>query len=399
MIFNNFSGIFLLFLSLSCIKPQKTHYSFWKDYYNLQVEIRKLDSNLSYSKVLSGNYAKDDFAKLQKNETAVSFLSLAGDRKLGQWNLEWYPDTSKQHDYLFLQTFEQKEWKGNQILLVDRNIKSNWNGFYPKDFFLWLDSFISLVQKEEKIENIYTLSPSIEFLCQTFECYFATNEGYSELEFQFTEKTKSRFPDFYQRFANRLEKSKFKLKITIDKHQNDTLEIFNSPKSIIFHFPKNTDANFKQPKHIHFEFDIKINAYGVQYDIKGLQYELSVKLDKNIDQLYGKFTKYKERKLQGNFLYFIPTGIIDFFIPGNLDEYLGQSLHLLVYGSSGKGGSHLSAVYEKKGNLQVNQISSHTEIMFSKFSLFGADTNKVVRPENDFFLQWENTLLLDLNRH
>lgn len=117
----------------------------------------------------------------------------------------------------------------------------------------------------------------------------------------------------------------------------------------------------------------------------------------NKDVLSGKFINFESRKLTGNFLYFIPTGIIDFFIPGNIDEYLSNALTLLVYGTQGKGGAQFNAEYEKFPNYQRNRITSYSEIMQSRFSLFGADSNTKENSNSDFFLQWEHTILKDLS--
>jgi len=387
-----------LILCVSCQKPNKENFEFWNSYHKFQTTLKDTTHNQYYLFALNGVISKEKLSDFKLDQNGNPFLELGGIFKNEQWILTWYPEKNTKYDYYNIVTFVPVNWDSKPIYQVQRQLTSNWNGFQPRHFFFWLNEFLLNLNDKNHYENLKNQIPSFKFLCETFACEFVTEGNYKILKFSFTENTKDKFPDFYKRFGSRLEKTNLIMKI-FDKHfPEDVIFISNEKTTIKIQF-KNQPRNafFKHPKDIEIISNIKISSYGLQYEILGLKYNLNLKSMGNKDVLSGKFINFESRKLTGNFLYFIPTGIIDFFIPGNIDEYLSNALTLLVYGTQGKGGAQFKAEYEKFPNYQRNRITSYSEIMQSRFSLFGADSNTKENSKSDFFLQWEHAILKDLS--
>ncbi len=396
-----FKSKFLILLSISlaigCIQKNDKQHNYWSDFYSLQATTKRITNYFQYS-ALMGSLSKEHEEELKKNSDGDFYLEIAGNKSQGEWNLNLYPESSSKSDYFSKVTFHPTKWENKDIYLVQRETHSKWNGYMPRDFFLWLNQFTQVVNRHEDLIKLKQNIPSFQFLCKTFECQSIEEAKNIVLEFTFSDKTEDAFPNFYEKMGSRLTKTQFEMKIFDENFPEDLITISNQGKSIQIRFPVNPRKEiFKKPKSIHFVTNIVIKSYGVTLQIQEIKYNVLFTSVPMQDVLEGKFIGFKSRKFSGRFLYFIPTGVIDFFIPGNIDEYLNDALTLLIYGTQGKGGSQFKAVYTKSNQRQENLIRSYSEIMRNRFSLFGADKNQMENPEQDFFGQWENKILSDLH--
>lgn len=388
--------VIALLLFCGCIEKNEKQFQYWKDFYSLQSAI-KSSTNFNQYLALSGNLTKEREKDLRVNEDGNFYIEIGGKRNLEGWNFNLYPTNLEKLDYHSISIFTPLKWEDKEIYTIERVTKSNWNGFFPRDFFSWLHQFSLSVVDHEKLVQLKNSLPSFIFLCNTFACQTTEEAKHILLEFAFNEKTESKFPNFAERLGNRLNKTQLEMRIFDEDHPEDEILISNQGKLLQFRFPVAPRKEiFKNPKSLLVSTNITIKSYGVTLNIQEIKYRLKLSSQKNEDVLSGKFISFKTRKFTGNFFYFIPTGVIDFFIPGNIDEYLSDALKLLIYGTQGKGGSQFKVTYKRNGNSQSNVLTTYMESLRNRFSLFGADASQMDNPDQDFFTQWEKNILLDL---
>ncbi|TGN11003.1 LIC10025 family lipoprotein [Leptospira ilyithenensis] len=390
-------SLVLLFL-FSCSRPNESHYQFWKDYDSMQRAIKSSTTNETFLTAQFGGFSQGKEKDLKKTNSGIFYLELGG--KLSdsdKWSIDWYPETTNGSDYFAKTEYTPKLWGQKEIYTVQRSQTSHWNGYLPRDFFAWLNEFAFIASDEPSYQKLKKDSANLQFLCETMQCHIYDETDWVVLEFVLNEETQKRFPGFYNRTGSRLEKSKLNLEIWDKANPEDRIHLSNQGKTLQFRLPAQPRKQFFQkPIEIHFLADIEIRSYGTIAKIQNLEYVLQYYSLANEDRLKGKFIKVGKKEISGNVLYFIPTGIIDFFIPGNMNEYFSDMLTLLVNGTQGKGGSQLEAVYQKKVNLQTNKITTYGEIMRKKFSLFGNDNSQDAAQDFDFYASWESAMLKDL---
>jgi hypothetical protein len=390
---------FFIFLLLSgCLQKNESQYQFWKDFYSLQTGIKISSNNYNHLNALAGILSKEREKDFKSDENGNFYIDIAAQKTNDSWQILIYPSSYNRSDYYSHVTFTPTDWGDKEIYVVKRETKSHWNGYMPRDFFKWLNQFALLVNQHDEFLELKKKSPSFQFLCNTFACQTIEESKNILLEFAFSDATETKFPHFFEHMGSRLEKTKLEIRIYDQAHPEDQIIISNLGKVLQFRLPSNPRKEiFKNPNTIFISTNITIKSYGITFHLQDLLYRFKFQSNGNKDMLDGRFISFKSRKVTGHFLYFIPTGLIDIFIPGDIDQYLNDALTLLIHGTQGNGGSHFYANYIRDGKFQTNTIKTYSEILRNRFSLFGADSNHIEKPENDFFSQWEYHILKDLN--
>ncbi|WP_246051879.1 LIC10025 family lipoprotein [Leptospira idonii] len=387
----------LLFFS-ACTKPNQNHYQFWKNYDSFQKSYRTHSSgNETYFSALAGLLSDEKEKELKRTESGNLYVELGGKQSgNGTWSLQWYPEQKGNYDYYARSEFSPKLWGEKEIYTVERSQISHWKGFLPRDYFVWLNEFAFIVNDPKSFEALKSKSQNLKFLCETMTCSLKQEGGSILLEFSIDDITKKKFPGFYNRTGVRLEKTKMTIDIWDKTNPEDKIKITNLGKTIQFHFPSHPRKQFfLKPGEIRFLGDIEIKSFGITAIISDLEYKLNYTSSANEDKLVGKYVRVGKKEITGRFLYFIPTGVIDFFIPGNIDEFFSDMMTLQVYGTQGRGGAGLQAVYSLQGNTQTNKITTYSEIMRKKFSLYGADDSQKANQDFDFYASWEEAMMKD----
>lgn len=382
----------------NCLNPSAEQYRFWKTYDALQTSIQKSAPSPVLIRALYGGFPEENENLLKKDEFGSYEISLgAKTNSQSQWEVEWNPEPGKSFPYESKTTYTPISWGEKSLYQVERKLKSNWSGFYPSDFFNWLSGFQTILIDSKAFDKLSASSNNLQFLCETFICERKQNEVFTTFSITFSENTKSKFPGFYKKTGGALEKTKLDITILNLENPKEIIKIVNIDKTLIFQFPTESFSKFfKEPSNIEIISQIEINAYGVRVLIERLVYRLSLQKKDSTEILKGRFVSVKSQEITGRFLYFIPTGVIDFFIPGNLNEYLKDALTLLVYGTQGKGGNHFQASYQKTKSGQLNSIQSYAEIQRKRFSLFGANNSEEDKGNFMFFSAWEEAMIKDL---
>ncbi|XDD46539.1 hypothetical protein AB3N60_00150 [Leptospira sp. WS39.C2] len=383
---------------LNCLHKNIEQYQFWTGYDHLQKAIKSTAKNEIHFTALAGSLSEESESQLFKNADGFPIVTLTGRKDQNQnWTMRWNELEPKQYDYYANVTFTPKLWGDKEIYAVERKIIHKLSGYQPKDFFQWLNEFVLVVNDHNTYQNLKSSSKNLQFLCSVMACHITETAEWHTLEFTINETTKTKFPGFYQRSGSRLEKTKLNITIWDKTNPTHRLKITNQGKTLIFHFPVNPPKDyFLSPKEIHFLGDIEIRSFGITVKIDNLEYRLKTILENNSDTLHGNFIRIGKKEINGNFFYVIPQGLVNFFIPGNMDEYFDDFFTLLIHGTQGKGGSQIHAKFQRTKQGQVNTITTYNEIKRKKFSLFGNDDSQKASNDFDFYAAWEEAMLGDL---
>jgi len=382
---------------LNCFQASINQYQYWISYTTVQKELRESSPSSIHLRALFGILSKENEEKLRLIENSY-FVSVGGNpTSLFDWNLTWNPANPEKYNYFAETKFVPKDWDDKEIYQVFRKFRSNWFGFFPSDFVNAIQSSINELRNNATNSKILEKSRTFQFLCETFECSFQIDNEEIIFTFSFSEETKKRFPDFYKFRGSRLEKSTNRILIRNPKRDKDWFVILNNGKVISIKFPKAKDPDyFQNVKDFEIITNIEIKAFGIIVNINQLIYKLNLTKVKNGEILIGKFDSVKSQTISGKFLYVIPTGIIDFFIPGNLQDYLQTATRLQVYGTQGLGGSQFRAKFIRDGKIQQNETEFYAESQRKRFSLFGSDSPEEEKASFLFFAKLEENLLKDL---
>lgn len=389
----------LVFFSFTnCFQKNLNYYQFWKGYDHLQRSIKSTSKNEILLSALAGSLSEENEAQLQRTAEGYPYLSLYGNIDNQQnWNLHWNEPEPPKYDYLAKVIFTPKLWDEREIYTVERKIIHKLNGYQPRDFFKWLNDFVLAINDHNAYQTLKSKSQNLQFLCNAMQCHVTENAEWQTLEFTINEDTKAKFPGFYQRTGSRLEKTKLNLEIWDRFNPTHKLKITNQGKTIQFHFPVNPPPDyFLSPKEIRFLGDFEIKSFGITVKIQNLEYKLKTTFEKQSDTLDGHFVRIGKKEINGNFFYIIPQGFVNFFIPGNMDEYFNEFFTLLIQGTQGRGGSQIHATFKKTDRGQINSITTYNETKRKRFSLFGGDDSQKASNDFDFYASWEEAMLLDL---
>lgn len=389
---------FVFITVTNCFQKNESHYQFWKGYDHLQRSIKSTSKNEIFFAALAGSLSEENESQLQKTTEGFPFLSLHGSLDQQQnWNLHWNEPEPPKYDYLAKVTYIPKLWEEKEIYAVERKIIHKLKGYQPRDFFTWVHDFALAIDDHNAYQSLKSTSQNLQFLCDVMQCHVTENAEWHTLEFTINEETKAQFPGFYKRTGSRLEKTKLNLEIWDKFNPTHKLKITNQGKTIQFHFPiKPPKEYFLSPKEIHFLADIEIRSFGITAKIQNLEYKLKTTFDKQTDTLDGHFLRIGKKEISGNFFYVIPQGFVNFFIPGNMDEYFNDFFTLLIQGTQGRGGSQIHATFKKTEKGQINTITTYNETKRKRFSLFGGDDSQKASNDFDFFASWEDAMLKDL---
>lgn len=395
----NYLILTLILVSVSnCLQKNENYYQFWKGYDHLQRSIKSTAKNDVYFSALAGSLSEENESQLQKTTEGYPFLSLSGTvDNQKNWNLHWNEADPPKYDYLAKVTFTPKLWEDREIYAVERKIIHKLNGYQPRDFFKWFHDFALAVDDHNTYQSLKSSSENLQFLCSTMACHITENAEWHTLEFTINEDTKAKFPGFYQRTGSRLEKTKINLQVWDKGNPTHKFKITNQGRTVQFHFPVNPPSDyFSSPKEIRFLGDVEIRSFGITVKIDNLEYKLKTSFDKQTDTLDGQFVRIGKKEINGNFFYVIPQGFVNFFIPGNMDEYFNEFFTLLIQGTQGRGGSQIHATFKKTPSGQTNTITTYNETKRKRFSLFGGDDSQKASNDFDFFASWEEAMLKDL---
>ncbi len=387
--------------SENCILKNPTNSQFWEHFFNNQNSLQTKYGEGDLYPILFGGLKpeqerllyKKNISELDKVSDEVLFLSASVKRENEIIVSEIHNRTSRQleEEYFTTVEYSKRKFKEKDTYRIKRSTFFHYPKYTFRDFINWMEAFSFATLSDEKL-SILNKSILYQFLCSEFRCTVDNEEKTTLLSFALDKRMVNNYKSFYNRIFDILTKLKFKLKI--NNKQTKLAEIFSEGKIIsarIFPIKKNDLQNLSS---IDLIFDIDINFYGLRILIPNLEYNLVYKDSEAEETLKGSFQITPKYKVSGKVFYFLPTSVVNFFIPGDIETYIAESLELLAKPNEQSGANFISKIKIKEKTVEV-QFDSYSEVFQKSFKPLSNSSN-TKREGGDFFHDMRLKIIEDL---
>ena len=401
--YRNFQCILIFFRNIivflvlpflnQCISKNSNHFLFWKDYFSIQNELRNKYGKTGEFEILYGKLNSKNESKLIRKEGEL-FLGIAA-RQIDDKTEFQFSEKGNASDFFHtISSYKKSEYNNRKTYLVTRKTKLMQAPIYTiKDFLSWIIEFNNYIRMPAG-DTVYTNSKLYRFLCAYFDCSASIeNETYT-FNFELNRKLNDFDQSFYRRLEKLLEHTQFTTKIYFDTIQNNQIEINNHNQSFQFKI-KNIE---KIPSKIQIRTGIVLKYMGLKLEIKNLTHNMNILINRKKIFFDGSFESLPEHKVSGRLLYIFPPTVVDVFIPGNIEEYLHDSLYLMTKG----GLNHKGNIFSLDARILKNKMDadfySETEIFSDQllfFSSKNSDPPKTIST-NNFMRELENVIVEEM---
>lgn len=127
------------------------------------------------------------------------------------------------------------------------------------------------------------------------------------------------------------------------------------------------------------------NIYGLIFENNGLEFEGNFYNEKEQGKFFIKLRNIEPTKVSGGFSYIIPAWLIDFFIPGDMEELVNHFFQVIVQ-SNYKKGAFVKLTLDKQKNDWLIHTNAEGEFVENFFLRFGLRVwNYKVAPSDDAY--------------
>jgi hypothetical protein len=384
--------IILIFME-ACFVRNATHSSFWDNFFsNQQLLIDKYADTDLYP-ILFGSLKPEEEKLLFKKEDKL-YLSgyVTKQNNSLTVKIDGKESPAGNDEYFTNVEYTKSEFKGRHTYKMKRKTSFKYPAYTMKDFFHWLEVFSSSVNNEEQL-SILDGSIVYQFLCSEFRCKSELGDNQALLSFALDERMKLQYKTFYTKLSEALGKVKFKVKL-FSKSQKIG-EIYSEGRTLftkILHFKKGELQNLEN---LTLFFEVDLNFYGLRVQVQNLEYHLAMKHSETEEILTGKFPIYPKYKVSGRLFYILPPGLINIFIPQDIESYMSDYFDLLTRSGDSEGANFTTRIKKIEGNLVSVNFESYSEIFQKPFRPLAA-TKKEKREGRDFYLDLRNKIVEDL---
>jgi hypothetical protein len=386
--FHTLIYIILFMVTTNCNNKNSNHYEYWEQYFSAHNEIRNSSFMGSEYEILFGGLSPEKEAIMKKNTDGDLYLTTSiskrGDKYFKNTESDIYPTKD---DILHIHTkYTLKQINTKETYLIRRTSHFTGKEFSVIDFIDWYFFFLNN-WNDETIKK----SSTYNTFCRYYICNLSISD--TNLIFLFSPNNKLKDSDIsqYTRMKKFLELTKIDLKI-------------NSPSGEIIFSLSNTKDNFiieipklkTSEKFGNFQIitSIYLDYYGLKINLTDIGYQFLVEKKQKLISLKGNYNIYPKILISGRLWHILPPGLLDIFIPGNMNDYFKGYFDMLFKGSSGLGSfiEITSVVSQNKVDMVIiNQSESYRK----PFRIFGNPPKREKSPSS-FTIEFEKSVLEDL---
>lgn len=389
--------ILIIFLTYNCVQKKPNQAAYWQEYLSFQKNIGREYPSGGIRNALYGNLTSADESFLQEKEGILSIDFYLRKTDHGFQSVITNEKVPANAPYKIHVDYVPSSFKDQKTYRMKRRTESILPFFSYLDFFSHADHlqnfFRSGTELSQKFEKI---SVAHQYLCSISNCDVGRAENSSWLMYELDESTSAKFPEFYKRMFKLLNQVSYRITVFKSGDFLSGIELYNERTKTFLKIPDTTPGYWLKPDTLHVRVSLFIQAYGLKIDIRSLGYRLRFYSSKNYEKVTGEFSKLPEQKISGRFLQIFPPGIVNWFIPGNMEEYFDNFFTLLVHGSDGNGGNRFESESFRVGNKMKVTLRSEAEIFRERFKLFQSSGEKDDNPS--FFEFLEKVLIEDLQK-
>jgi hypothetical protein len=341
--------------------------------------------------ILFGDLNPKDEGLLNQVNEEEFYISIDGRLNKDKWNIRRSQKSNPRSNFQSKTNFNKITWNGEELYAIHRKQSAQIGDLKPSISFLGI---AELGRKDPSSTHTQ------KFLCKTFTCLLEETNERKILSYEFSSATKKEYPEFYKKFAPRFDKLQFHATAVPDGNRDSTLLVENNKQKLLIHISRKQKSQlaWANPKRIDIVLDFSIQAYGLNIKVDKLRYVLTYKKTKTSEILSGRFQGNPRSNIEGRFFYIIPQGVVDLFIPGDIESYFTKGLTLVTVGTSGKAGSRFVMHFSGKGEQARFRTDSHSESYRKKFSLFGSKREPLPEPKSGDSNQFFNDFWLSIGK-
>ncbi|WP_061244757.1 LIC10025 family lipoprotein [Leptospira noguchii] len=384
--------VFIFVLFFNCVEKKPQQAAYWREYFSYQKSILKEYPNGGIRNALFGNLTSKDELLLQEKDNILSIDFYLQKTNQGLKNVLTTEKIPGNVPYQIHAEYFPTSFRDQKTFQMKRKTVTILPFYSYLDFFHHVDRFQSFLRSD--FSKLISISNAHRYLCSVSHCDLGRGENFSWLLYELDESTKAAYPRFYKRFDKLLNQVSYKITIFKTGEFLSGMEFYNEGTKTFLKIPDTTPGYWSKPEIIHIRISLYIQVYGLKIDIKNLGYMFRFYSSKNYQKITGEFSKLPEKKISGRFLKIFPPGMVDWFIPGNMEEYFDQYFTLLVEGSEGKGGNKFESELFRNGKDMKVILKSQAEIFRDRFSPFRSSDEKDDQPS--FWDVLQETLIEDL---
>ncbi len=389
----HFVLVVIIFLLEACFVKNVTHSNFWESFFsNQQLLINKYEDTNLYPILFGSLKPEEEKLIFKKNEDFYLTGSVVRENGTLIPKIDNKEEMGDNDEYFTKVEYQKSSFKDRPTYKIKRKTTFKYPQYTMKDFFHWLEVFSSSVNNEEQLA-ILDRSIVYQFLCAEFKCKSELETDSATLSFALDARMKKQYKTFYTKLNDTLGKVKFKVKLFSKSKKIG--EIYSEGKTIyakILHFQKGELQNLQS---LTLFFEVDLNFYGLKIHVQNLEYHLNIKHSETLETMTGKFPIYPKYTVSGNLFYVIPPGLINIFIPQDIDSYMADYFDLLTRTGDSEGANFTTKIKKLEDNQVLVQFESYSEIFQKPFRPL-ASNKKEKREGRDFYLDLRNKIVEDL---
>lgn len=383
-----------MFFSLeACFVKSSTHSSFWDNFFSNQQLLIDRYADTELYPILFGSLKPEEEKLLTKKDNKLylsGYVTKQNNSLIPKIDDKENPSES---DVYFTKVeYVKSEFKERPTYKIKRKTNFRYPTYTMKDFFHWLEVFSESINNDEQLA-ILDKSVVYQFLCSEFKCQSELETGSAKLAFTLDDRMKAKYKTFYMSLSDTLSKLKFRMKVFSKSEKIG--EIYSEGKTIftkILHLKKGQLHNIEN---LTLYFEIDLNFYGLRIHIENLEYHIHIKTIDTEETLSGKFPIYPKYKVSGRLFYILPPGLINIFIPQDIDAYMADFFDLLTRTGDSEGANFTTKIKKLDSNEVNVTFESYSEIFQKPFRPL-ASNRRQKREGRDFYLDLRNKIVEDL---
>jgi hypothetical protein len=386
--------LLILFSMEACFVKNTTHSHFWDNFFsNQQLLIDKYADTDLYPILFGSLQPEEEKFLFKKDDKLYLTGSVSKQNNPPTVKIDDKENPTENDDYFTKVEYTKSSFKGRNTYKMKRKTTFKYPTYTMKDFFHWLEVFSSSVNNEEQLA-ILDKSILYQFLCSEFKCQSELGDNYGLLSFTLDERMKLQYKTFYLKLTDTLSKVKFKVKF-FSKSQKIG-EIYSEGKTIFSKIHNFKKGDLQNLENLTLYFEVDLNFYGLKIQVQNLEYHLSMKYSEKEETMTGRFPIYPKYKITGRLFYILPPGLINMFIPQDIESYMSDYFDLITRSSDSEGANFTTRIKKLESNQVHVNFESYSEIFQKPFRPL-ASHKKEKREGRDFYLDMRNKIVEDLS--
>ncbi|EKR64162.1 hypothetical protein LEP1GSC036_3687 [Leptospira weilii str. 2006001853] len=391
-----FIYVSICFFLFDCVQKKPQQAAFWKEYLFYQKNIFREYPTGGIRNALFGNLTSEDVYLLQEKDDMLSIDFYLQKTDQGFRNVITTEKIPENVPYQIHVEYFPTFFKDQKTFRMKREMVSILPTYGHLDFFHHVDRLQNFLRSgSNHSSKLALISNTHRYLCYVCHCDSGRVRNASWLLYELNESTKIAYPQFYKRFNKLLNQVSYRITIFKSGEFLNGIELYNEGTKTFLKIPDTSEGYWSKPEVLHIRVSLFIRVYGLEIDIKNLGYKLHFYSSKNYGKITGGFSKLPEKKISGRFLKIFPPGMVNWFIPGNMDEYFDRYFLLLVNGSKGNEGNKFESEFFQNGNKMKVIFKSQAEIFQDRFTPFRSSNEKDDEPS--FWDILQKNLIQDLS--